>query len=104
MLRAIAGVVAGADAAGIPVAVCGELAGDPAGALVLVGLGVDELSADAGSLDEVRGALATSSRGELEELARAALAAPDAAAVRARRRRAPRARRGTAPGVGGPTV
>ncbi len=55
VLRAIAGVVAGADAAGIPVAVCGELAGDPAGALVLVGLGVDELSADAGSLDEVRG-------------------------------------------------
>ncbi|HSW42716.1 MAG TPA: phosphoenolpyruvate--protein phosphotransferase [Patescibacteria group bacterium] len=83
VLRAIAGIVAGADAAGIPVAVCGELAGDPAGALVLVGLGVDELSADAGSLDEVRSALAASTRGELEELARTALAAPDAPAVRA---------------------
>ena len=82
VLRAIAGVVAGADAAGIPVAVCGELAGDPAGALVLVGLGVDELSADAGSLDDVRAALAASTRDELETLARAALVAPDATAVR----------------------
>jgi phosphoenolpyruvate-protein phosphotransferase len=54
VLRLIGMVVAGADGAGIPVAVCGELAGDPAGALVLVGLGVDELSADAGTLDEVR--------------------------------------------------
>jgi phosphoenolpyruvate-protein kinase (PTS system EI component) len=83
VLRAIAGVVAGADAAGIPVAVCGELAGDPAGALVLVGLGVDELSADAGSLDEVRGALAASTLDELRALARSALVAPDAGAVRA---------------------
>ena len=83
VLRAIAGVVAGADGAGIPVAVCGELAGDPAGALVLVGLGVDELSADAGSLDEVRAALAGVTFAELQELARKALVAPDASAVRA---------------------
>jgi phosphocarrier protein FPr len=83
VLRAVAGIVAGADASGIPVAVCGELAGDPAGALVLVGLGVDELSADAGSLDEVRVALAACTAAELEDLARAALDAPDAAAVRA---------------------
>jgi phosphoenolpyruvate-protein phosphotransferase len=83
VLRAIAGVVAGADAAGIPVAVCGELAGDPAGALVLVGLGVDELSADAGSLDEVRAALASATGAELRALAGAALRARDAAAVRA---------------------
>ncbi|MFH1475289.1 MAG: phosphoenolpyruvate--protein phosphotransferase [Chloroflexota bacterium] len=82
VLRAIAGVVAGADAAGIPVAVCGELAGDPAGALVLVGLGIDELSADAGSLDEVRAALAACTRDELDGLARAALVSRDAAAVR----------------------
>jgi phosphocarrier protein FPr len=83
VLRAVAGVVAGADAAGIPVAVCGELAGDPLGALVLVGLGVDELSADAGSLDGVRAALARVTRLQLDELARQALAAPDAEAVRA---------------------
>ena len=83
VLRLIAGVVAGADEAGIPVAVCGELAGEPAGALVLVGLGVDELSADAGSLDRVRAALAGATRPQLADLAKRALAATDAVSVRA---------------------
>ena len=83
VLRLIRGVVAGADEAGIPVAVCGELGGDPVGALVLVGLGVDELSADAGSLDEVRAALAGVTRAELGDLAMRALAATDAETVRA---------------------
>ena len=83
VLRTIASVVAGADAAGIPVAACGELAGDPAGALVLVGLGVDALSADAGSLDGIRAALAGVTYAELRELAAAALAATDAETVRA---------------------
>ncbi len=82
VLRLIAKTVEGADAAGIPVAVCGELAGDPAGALVLVALGVDELSADSNSLDEVRAALGRVRRAQLDELATAALAAPDARAVR----------------------
>ena len=82
VLRAIAGIVAGADSAGIPVAVCGELAGDPAGALVLVGLGVDELSADAGSLDGVRAALACVTRPQLDALARSALDATNAETVR----------------------
>jgi phosphoenolpyruvate-protein phosphotransferase/dihydroxyacetone kinase phosphotransfer subunit len=82
VLRLIAKTVEGADAAGIPVAVCGELAGDPAGALVLVALGVDELSADSNSLDEVRAALGRVRRAQLDELAAGALAAPDARAVR----------------------
>jgi phosphoenolpyruvate-protein phosphotransferase len=82
VLRLVAGVVAGADGAGIPVAVCGELAGDPLGALVLVGLGVDELSADAGSLDGIRAALAGVTRAQLADLGRRALAATDAATVR----------------------
>jgi phosphoenolpyruvate-protein phosphotransferase len=83
VLRTIATVVAGADAAGIPVAACGELAGDPAGALVLVGLGVDELSVDAGSIDAVRACLAVFDTSELNALAATALAAPDAETVRA---------------------
>ena len=82
VLRAIAGIIAGADGAGIPVAVCGELAGDPAGALVLTGLGVDELSADAGSLDGVRAALARVTRPQLDALAQSALDADDAETVR----------------------
>jgi multiphosphoryl transfer protein len=83
VLRLVAAVVAGAAGAGIPVAVCGELAGDPLGALVLVGLGVDELSADAGSIDAVRAALAGVTGARLTDLARRALAATDAAEVRA---------------------
>lgn len=82
VLRLVAGVVAGARETGIPVAVCGELAGDPVGALVLVGLGVDQLSADAGSLGGVRAALAGLTRDQLADLARRALGATDAAAVR----------------------
>lgn len=83
VLRLIRDVVTGADESHIPVAVCGELAGDPAGALVLVGLGVDELSADAGSLDGIRAALAGVTRAELDDLAGRALAAGDAETVRA---------------------
>jgi len=82
VLRTIKSGVAGADGAGIPVAACGELAGDPAGALVLVGLGVDELSAEAASLDGVRAALAGVMSAELRELAARALAATDAETVR----------------------
>jgi phosphoenolpyruvate-protein kinase (PTS system EI component) len=65
------------------VAVCGELAGDPAGALILVGLGVDELSADAASLDGIRACLAAFDSAELRALAVRALAATDAETVRA---------------------
>ena len=83
VLRTIASVVHGADSAGIPVAVCGELAGDPAGALVLVGLGVDELSADAGLLDGIRAALAAVTRAELDDLSMRALASGDAESGRA---------------------
>ncbi len=83
VLRTIATVVAGADAAGIPVAACGELAGDPAGALVLVGLGVDELSAEPRLLDGIRAALADVTGGQVRELAARALAATDAETVRA---------------------
>ncbi len=83
VLRTVAAVIAGARTAGIPVAVCGELAGDPAGAVVLVGLGVDELSADVGSLDGVRAALAKVTSAELRVLAVKSLAATDAETVRA---------------------
>jgi phosphoenolpyruvate-protein kinase (PTS system EI component) len=83
VLRTVGAVIAGARAAGIPVSVCGELAGDPAGALVLTGLGVDELSADPGSLDGVRAALARVTSAELGALAARSLAATDAETVRA---------------------
>jgi len=82
VLRLVRITLDGAAAAGIPVAVCGELAGDPDGALVLVGLGVHELSADPASLQGIRSTLATVRMPDLRALAAAALRAPDARTVR----------------------
>jgi len=83
VLRAIRTTIDGARAGGIEVAVCGELAGDPIGSLVLAGLGIHELSMDAGRLDAVRFALRQRTSTELEGLAKAALAAGSAEEVRA---------------------
>ncbi|OBX37586.1 phosphoenolpyruvate-protein phosphotransferase [Halomonas elongata] len=42
---------------GVPASVCGELAGDPAGALLLMGMGFEALSMNAPSLPKVRAAV-----------------------------------------------
>lgn len=54
VLRAIRRTVDVAHAAGRPVGVCGEMAGAPLYTLVLVGLGVDELSMNAASIPLVK--------------------------------------------------
>jgi phosphoenolpyruvate-protein phosphotransferase len=74
LLRTINAIVVGAEAAGIPVAVCGELAGDPGGARHLVGLGVTELSMAPRSISRVAQAIAASRSDELRREAEAALA------------------------------
>ena len=84
VLRAIGLTVAGAHDAGIEVAVCGEMAGDPAGALLLAGLGVDELSADAGRFPGLKRAMREVTLAELRDLAVAASTLPSAALVRQR--------------------
>jgi phosphoenolpyruvate-protein phosphotransferase (PTS system enzyme I) len=54
LLRLIGGVAAAAKTAGIPVTICGEMAGDPLIAPVLLGLGIRELSMSAVSVPEVK--------------------------------------------------
>jgi len=54
ILRFIKIVVDAAHKAGIPVSVCGEMAADPLSTLLLVGLGVDELSMAAWSIMECK--------------------------------------------------
>jgi phosphoenolpyruvate-protein kinase (PTS system EI component) len=54
VLRHVAAVCRSAARAGIPVEVCGEAAGEPLLAALLVGLGVDELSVAPARLDELR--------------------------------------------------
>lgn len=84
VVRAVAAVVAGARrAGGCEVAVCGAMAGDPAGALLLVGLGVDELSMEPAAFGAVKRAVAERSLHELRVLAQAAQHAASADEVRA---------------------
>jgi phosphoenolpyruvate-protein phosphotransferase len=68
----------------VEISVCGEMAGDPAAALALVGLGVRSLSMTASSLPKVRRAIRGRSLAELEEAATQSLAASSAADNRAR--------------------
>jgi phosphotransferase system enzyme I (PtsI) len=84
---AVLDLVAPAAGAGVPCGVCGEAAGDPALACVLVGLGVTSLSMSAPSLPLVRAALV---RHTLEEC-RAAAAAARAARTAGQAREAARA-------------
>lgn len=54
VLNAVRQVIAGAHQYGKPVSVCGEMAGDPVGALVLLGMEVDALSMNLTSLARVK--------------------------------------------------
>lgn len=54
VLGAVRQVVEGAHRQGKPVSVCGEMAGDPAAALLLLGMGVDVLSMNITSLSRVK--------------------------------------------------
>jgi phosphotransferase system enzyme I (PtsI) len=68
ILRALQTIVSAAKVAGIPVAMCGEMAADPANALVLVALGFDELSMTAGQIPLVKQIIRQTSRIEAQEL------------------------------------
>jgi phosphotransferase system enzyme I (PtsI) len=54
ILRIIRGVVHTAHQAGIPVAICGEMAAEPAYFLILLGLGLDEFSMNPFSIPKVK--------------------------------------------------
>ena len=73
VLRLIAQVAEAGRRAGKPVAVCGETAGNPLLAPVLIGLGVDELSMTPTALPKIRAALDRRSAQELSDLAQKVL-------------------------------
>ena len=83
-LRLIRLAVEAAQRHSVELSVCGEMAGEPAAALVLVGLGIRSLSMTASSIGAVKSALRAWSLADLEREARAALGDASAAAVRAR--------------------
>jgi phosphotransferase system enzyme I (PtsI) len=73
VLRSLQNIVGAAKAAGIPVSMCGEMAGDPVYSLVLLALGFDELSMTAGQLPVVKNILRRSSRAEAMALLESAM-------------------------------
>ncbi len=83
VLALVKSTVAGARARGRRVAVCGELAGDPAAAVLLVGLGVKELSMSAPLIPEVKEMLRAVSLEQAKGAADQALEAADASVARA---------------------
>ncbi len=83
VLTLIHSVCVAARAAGLPVAVCGGLASEPAVAPLLVGLGVAELSAAPGVIPAIKEAVRRRTLAECRALAVRALDGLDAAAVRA---------------------
>ncbi|MCQ2352376.1 MAG: phosphoenolpyruvate--protein phosphotransferase [Victivallaceae bacterium] len=77
VLRLIRHCVECAERKGIPVAVCGQMAADPAAALLLVGMGIQELSMASPAIPLVRRAIRSVSMFDAEQLVERALRATD---------------------------
>ena len=82
VLRAIRQVVSEAHKFGKPVSVCGEMAGDPAAALALLGLEVDSLSMSVSNLPRVKWVIRSFTLGEATGLLDQALALEEPRAIR----------------------
>ncbi|WP_149194884.1 phosphoenolpyruvate--protein phosphotransferase [Luteimonas suaedae] len=81
MMRLLRNVIRTAKARRKPVAVCGEMAGDPAFTPLLLALGLEELSLHPGTLLEVRRAIRGLDLGRLRAQAPALLRARDRAGI-----------------------
>ena len=82
VLRAIRDVINAAQKLGKPVSVCGEMAGDPAAALALLGLGVNSLSMSVSNLPRVKWVIRSFNFAETQELVVKALELEDPRAIR----------------------
>jgi phosphotransferase system enzyme I (PtsI) len=83
LMRLLGQVAQAARAANIPVTVCGEMAGEPMIAPVLIGLGIRELSMSAVSVPEVKAMIRATRTGETEALVQRISRLGTAAEVRA---------------------
>ena len=82
VLHALQQVVHNAHLEGKPVSICGEMAGDPVSAIILVGLGFDTLSMGVPSLPRVKWAIRNVSRAQARQLAEEALTFEDGKSIR----------------------
>ncbi len=83
VLKAIYQVVQAGHTYNKPVGICGEMAGDPAAALLLVGMGLDSLSMSASSLLRVKWVLRHFSRNRTRQILDDVLKLEDADLIRA---------------------
>jgi phosphotransferase system enzyme I (PtsI) len=74
-------VARAASAHAVPVALCGAMASDPLAAVLLVGLGLRELSMEAAAIPEIKEAIRRVTTSDCERAAEAALALDTAEAV-----------------------
>jgi len=70
-----------AEVHGVPVALCGAMASDPLAAVLLVGLGLRELSMEAAAIPEIKEGIRRVAVTECDEVAETALALDTADAV-----------------------
>jgi phosphotransferase system enzyme I (PtsI) len=83
VLRLVALTIENGRKAGIPVGMCGEMAADPAVAVLLLGLGLEEFSVSSVSLPAVKRALRSVSFAEAQNVAEAVMALSSSAEVAA---------------------
>jgi phosphotransferase system enzyme I (PtsI) len=83
LIRLIGDVAKAAAAANIPATVCGEMAGEPMIAPVLIGLGIKELSMSAVSIPEVKSTIRQMMHSEAQQLVEKIKNLPTAAEIRA---------------------
>lgn len=83
VLRLVSLTIENGRKAGIPVGMCGEMAADPAVAVLLLGLGLDEFSVSSVSLPAVKRALRSVSAEYAKNVANAVMTLPSSSAVAA---------------------
>ncbi len=83
VIRALIQIVEGARVYQREVSVCGEMAGNPATAVLLLGMGIDSLSMNGGSLSRVKWVLRSVSMARAKSLLQAALRCERASEVKA---------------------
>jgi phosphotransferase system enzyme I (PtsI) len=81
ILRMIRQVTRAASMHAVPVALCGAMASDPLAAVMLIGLGLRELSMEAAAIPEIKEAIRRVTMADCERAAEAALALDTAEAV-----------------------
>ncbi len=81
VLRALHQVVTEAHSQGTPVGICGELAGDPGAAILLMAMGFDVLSMNAASLLKVKSVIRSITLEQAETLLNQVMSLPDASSI-----------------------